>query len=103
MKVGSIAECSILQYFWPALSDTCNRFWKPICGLFESGRFTQVLLYMEYWLLYRFSIDLSRKKVVSLTDHLDKTDRDVKYQKQKYYWWKTLMHSLIKRCMTKKI
>ena len=46
MKVESIAECSkgsILQYFWPALSD--NWSWKPIFGLFKSGRFTQVLLY----------------------------------------------------------
>ena len=46
MKVESIVECSpwsILQYFWPALSD--NWSWKPIFGLFESGRFTQVLLY----------------------------------------------------------
>ena len=46
MKVKSIAECSkgsIMQYFWPALSD--NWSWKPIFGLFESGRFTQVLLY----------------------------------------------------------
>ena len=34
---------SILQYFWPALSD--NWSWKSIFGLFESGRFTQVLLY----------------------------------------------------------
>ena len=34
---------SILQYFWPALSD--NWSWKPIFGLFESGRFTQDLLY----------------------------------------------------------
>ena len=33
-----------MQYFWPALSD--NWFWKPIFGLFESGCFTQVLLYM---------------------------------------------------------
>ena len=41
MKVESIAEC-ILQYFWPALRD--NWSWKPIFGLFESGRFTQVLL-----------------------------------------------------------
>ena len=35
MKVESIAECSlwsILQYFWPALSD--DRSWKPIFGLF---------------------------------------------------------------------
>ena len=34
MKVESIAECStwsILQYFWPALSD--NWSWKPIFGL----------------------------------------------------------------------
>ena len=47
MKVKSIAECSpwsILQYFWPALSD--NRSWKPIYGPFESGRFRQVLLYI---------------------------------------------------------
>ena len=39
MKVESIAECSpwsILQYFWPALSD--NRSWKPILVLFMSGR-----------------------------------------------------------------
>ena len=42
MKVEIIAEC-ILQYFWPALSD--NWYWKPIFGLFESGRFTQLLLY----------------------------------------------------------
>ena len=34
MKVESIAECSsILQYFWPALSD--NNSWKPILGLLE--------------------------------------------------------------------
>ena len=37
MKVESIAECSkesILQYFWPALSD--NQYWKPFFGvLFE--------------------------------------------------------------------
>ena len=44
MKVESIAErstWSILQYFWPALSD--NWSWKSIFGLFESGLFTQVL------------------------------------------------------------
>ena len=47
MKVESIAECypwNILQYFWPALSDTWS--WKPIFSLFESGHFTQVLLYL---------------------------------------------------------
>ena len=45
MKVESIAECSpwsILHHFWPALSD--NWSWKRIFGLFESGRFRQVLL-----------------------------------------------------------
>ena len=44
MKIESIAECSILQYFWPALSE--NLSWKPFFGLFESGRFTKVLLYI---------------------------------------------------------
>ena len=43
MKVKSIAEWSILQYFWAVLSD--NWSWKPNCGLDESGHFTQVLLY----------------------------------------------------------
>ena len=45
MKGKSNAECfpwSILHYFWAALSDDWS--WKPICGLFESDRFTQVLL-----------------------------------------------------------
>ena len=46
MKVESIAErssWSIQQYLWPALSD--NLSWKPIFGIFETGHFTQVLLY----------------------------------------------------------
>ena len=46
MKVESKAECSpwsILQYFWPALSD--NRSWKLIFGLILSGRLRQGLLY----------------------------------------------------------
>ena len=48
IKVDSIAEIpfgafSILQYFWPALSNKWS--WKPIFRLFESGRFTQVLLH----------------------------------------------------------
>ena len=45
MKVTSIAECShwsILQYFWPALSD--NRYWKPVLVFFLSGRLRHVLL-----------------------------------------------------------
>ena len=51
MNVESIAECSswsILQYAWPALSD--NWSWKRICGIFESGHFTQVFT------VYTFSI-----------------------------------------------
>ena len=47
IKVESIAECSpwsILQYFWPALSD--NRSWKPILVFYLSGRLRQVLLYL---------------------------------------------------------
>ena len=47
MKVESNAECSpwsILQYFWPALSD--NWSWKTIFGSFSSGHFRQVLLYV---------------------------------------------------------
>ena len=49
MTVKSIAECSprsILQYFWPALSDKWS--WKSIFGVFESRHFTQVLLYIEW-------------------------------------------------------
>ena len=34
---------SILQYFWSAFNDDLS--WKPIFGLYESGRFRQVLLY----------------------------------------------------------
>ena len=45
MKVKSIAEWSIFQYFWPALSD--NWSWKPILGPFESGRYTEVLLHLH--------------------------------------------------------
>ena len=47
MEVKSIAECSswsILQYFWPALSD--NWYWKPFFVFFLSGGLTQVLLYI---------------------------------------------------------
>ena len=49
MKVESIAECSpwsILQYFWPALSD--NRSWKSFFVFFLSGRLRQVLLYVFF-------------------------------------------------------
>ena len=53
MKFKSIAECSpwsILQCFWPSLS--VNWSWKPICGLFESDRFTQVFLYYTLYDIY---------------------------------------------------
>ena len=49
MKVRSIAECSswsILQYFWPALSD--NQSWKPILAFFLSGHLRQVLLCFRF-------------------------------------------------------
>ena len=46
MKVKSIAEWSILQYFRPALSD--NRYWKPLFVIFLIGRLRQVLLYVPY-------------------------------------------------------
>ena len=48
MKVESIAECSkgsILQCFWPALSDI--GYWKPILLFFMSDRLGQVLLYSQ--------------------------------------------------------
>ena len=49
MKNGSIMKAkalqNILQYFWPALSDTLS--WETIFGLFESGHLTQVLLYLH--------------------------------------------------------
>ena len=60
MKVKSIAEFSpwsILQYFWPALSHKTNLSWKPICGLFESGRFTPVLLYINPFILIDYPIN----------------------------------------------
>ena len=52
MKVESIAECSpwsILQYFWPALSDTMS--WKPILVFFLSGH-----LIILYGLVYGVEI-----------------------------------------------
>ena len=48
MKAKDIAvcsRCSILQYFWPALSD--NWSWKAIFGLLQRGRFAQILQYKE--------------------------------------------------------
>ena len=54
MKVESIAECSILQYFQPALSN--NRSWKPFLVFFESGCFTQVLITCMLIALFIYSV-----------------------------------------------
>ena len=43
-KYCRMLSWSILQYFWPALSD--NQSWKTNFGLLLSGRFRQVLLYI---------------------------------------------------------
>ena len=44
----------ILQYFWPALP--YNWSWKQIVGLFESGHFTQVLLYiLDLWIALKIT------------------------------------------------
>ena len=54
MKVKSIAECSkgsILQYFWPALSD--NRSWKPILV------FLRVAVLHRFYCIFLFSISAS--------------------------------------------
>ena len=78
MKVESIAECSlwsILLYFWPALSD--YQSWKLFFGLFESSRFTRVLLYPIFrqweWQFYTsfaiyFSINHRYKKAILFAD-----------------------------------
>ena len=48
IKVENIADCSFLQYFWPALSD--NRSWKPILVLYLSGRLRHFLLCIFHYL-----------------------------------------------------
>ena len=50
MKVESIAECSpwsMLQYFWPALSDTLS--WKPILVFFMSGHLKFYCSHFAQW------------------------------------------------------
>ena len=59
MKVERCAKCSpcsILQYFWPALSDNHlkTKFWS-----FKSGLLRQVLLYViliMLWIIYQFLV-----------------------------------------------
>ena len=57
MTTGSLLKAEIIEeysyYFWPALSD--NQPWKRILGLFESGRFTQVLLYQLFAYYFKSS------------------------------------------------
>ena len=48
MQVKSTAEGSILQYFWPALSDYWS--WKPIFGLLLSGHLRQAYWYWKCYL-----------------------------------------------------
>ena len=58
MKVESIANCSpwsILQYFWPALSNI--RYWKTIfCVLFEWPLKTGFTVFKEN---YEYNADIS--------------------------------------------
>ena len=75
MKVESIAECSkgsILQYFWPALSDNLNR--KTFLVFFLIGSLRQVLLYfsvtlpdLNQWLQ---EIPASDHTLLSLVQHM---------------------------------
>ena len=51
LKYCRMLQESILQYFWPALSDA--RSWKPILVFFFDGRLRQVLLYVIWTLLAR--------------------------------------------------
>ena len=103
MKVESIAECSpwsILQYFWPALS--YNWSWKPFFGLFKSGCFTQVLLFV--WLMacslyivvdsdYKWSCKLKfprndfpkYKKNLSIKTWNALCNKSIKFQSSIYY------------------
>ena len=69
MTVKSIAECSpwsILQYFWPALSDIW--YLKPTFAAFESGRFRQVLLYLNKMFVFRAGY---HKMLVSIANRED--------------------------------
>ena len=69
MKVERIAECSlwsILQYFWPALSD--YQSWNQIFDPFENDRLTQVLLYFIWWnVINKFKQSFQRKTLSSIT------------------------------------
>ena len=72
MKVQSIAECSpwsILQYFWPALSD--NPSYNPLLVFFLSGCLRQVLLYTpkNIW-CYWFDVWIIRGPLIHILEPL---------------------------------
>ena len=80
MKVKSIAECShwsILQYFWPSLSD--NRSWKPVFRLlFEwplKTRFTVMKTFIHVWHSYMF-LCRHEENFVAATICVDITDKN---------------------------
>ena len=70
MNVESIAECSpwsILQYFWPSLSN--NLSWKPAFIFFLSGHLRQVLLYRSYY-----------------QTHLSSQTEEIQNKEENFYW-----------------
>ena len=61
MKVKSIAEYSpwsILQYFWPVLSN--YQSWKPIFGLLLSGHLRQVFSYTKVIIFLLSQVSVSK-------------------------------------------
>ena len=94
MKVESIAECSpwsILQYFWPALSD--NRSSKPILVFFLSDHLRQVLLYIDYMNTVKPVLSshskLNKIKIVMTNDSLMKVEGIAECSKGsilQYFW-----------------
>ena len=65
---------TILQYFWPALSD--NWSWKPIFGLFESGHFRQVLL------LYLQTAKEAYHSVMIIRPRRPTTEKFIEFEKE---------------------
>ena len=52
MIIGSLMKVESIKV---ALSN--NGSWKPFSGLFESGHFTKVLLYMVFKLIYMWVLN----------------------------------------------
>ena len=59
-----VLKNAILQYFWPALSNNSLLVLKTNFGIFESGLFTQVLLYRLYALMDVYRMGLHARKPV---------------------------------------